>query len=264
LPHCGKHLGNLLSARAAAHGRAQHHVLRIRSDALLRARTWFHSLGRRQLQTLSPLIVAVAALVVSGTLGAGIPLLVAGRHLEAGDAASASPRGDVQEPSGVFPRADHAAVPKDELAIEGWPGERTAITVSSRTSAFAVEGGGTASGAGVDRGPMTRGEGQSGQGGTSEPPGGSTPGAPVDNEEPSEEAPGEGSEPEAPPEETPPPPAEEPAPPEEQPPPPEEQPTEEQVTICHNAGSPNAKTITVSPSAVAKHLAHGDTLGACP
>jgi hypothetical protein len=225
-------------------------------------RTSFHALGRRQLQTLSPLVLAVAVVVASGSLGAGIALLVAGPHLGAEDAASASPRSDVQELSGVFPRADRAAVSEDELAIERWPREPTAV--SSRTTAFAVEGGGTATGAGADRGPMTRGEGQSGQGGTSEPPSGSTPGAPVDNEEPSEEAPGEGSEPDAPPEETPPPPAEEPAPPEEQPPAPEEQPTEEQVTICHNADSPNAKTITVDAPAVDKHLAHGDTLGACP
>jgi hypothetical protein len=254
----------LLSARAAAHGRAQHQVLRIRSDALLRTRTSFHSLGRRQLQTLSPLVLAVAAVVVSGTLGAGSALLVAGPRPEAEDAASASWRGADLEPSGVFPSAYRSAVSEDELAIEELPGEPTAITVPSRTTAFAGEGGGTATGAGADRGPMTRDEGQSGQGGTSEPPSGSTPGAPVDNEEPSEEAPGEGSEPGAPPDETPAPPAEEPAPPEEQPPAPEEQPTEEQVRICHNAGSPNAKAIAVGAPAVANHLSHGDTLGACP
>jgi hypothetical protein len=246
LPHTGKHIGvNLLSAR--------------RSDAPFRTRTSFHSLGRRQ-----PLVLAVAAVVVSGTLGAGSALLVAGHPPEAADAASASSRGDVLEPSGVFPSAYRAAVSEDELPIEEWPGEPTAITGSSRTTAFAGEGGGTATGAGADRGPMTRDEGQSGQGGTSEPPSGSTPGAPVDNEEPSEEAPGEGSEPgappdetPAPPDETPAPPAEEPAPPEEQPPAPDEQPTEEQVRIC-------AKTITVGAPAVAAHVAHGDTLGACP
>jgi hypothetical protein len=253
----------LLSARAAAHGWAQHQVLRIRSDALVRTRTSFHSLGRRQLQTLSPFVLAVAAVVVSGTLGAGSALLVAGPRPDADDA-SASWRGDVLEPSGVFPSAHRAAVSEDELAIEEWPGEPTAITVPSRTAAFAGKGGGTATGAGADRGPMTRDEGQSGQGGTSEPPSGSTPGAPVHNDEPSEEAPAEGSEPDAPPEETPAPPAEEPAPPEEQPPAPEEQPTEEQVTICHNAGSPNAKAIAVGAPAVANHLSHGDTLGACP
>jgi len=226
--------------------------------------TSFHSLGRRQLQTLSPLVLAVAAVLVSSTLGAGSALLVAGPRPEADDAASASPRGDVLEPSGVFPSAYRAAVSEDELTIEEWPGEPTARTVSSCTTAFAVEGGGTATGAGADRGPMTRGEGESGQGGTSEPSSGSTPGAPDDNEEPSEEAPGEGSDPDAPPEETPAPPVEEPAPPEEQPPAPEEQPTEEQVTICHKAGSTNAKAIAVGAPAVANHLAHGDTLGACP
>lgn len=98
---------------------------------------------------------------------------------------------------------------------------------------------------------------QAGQGGTSEPPGGSTPGTPVETEEPSEKPSGEKPEPEAPPEEQPAPPAEEPAPT-------EEEPEEEKVTICHKAGSSNAKTLTVSADAAAEHLAHGDTLGACP
>ena len=157
MPHYGKHIGvNLLSAR--------------RSDALLRTRTSFHALGRRQLQTLSPLVLAVAVVVASGSLGAGIALLVADPRLGAEDPASASPSSDVQDLSRVFPRADRAAVSEDELAIEESPREPNAITVSSRTTPFAVEGGRTATGAGADRGPMTRGEGQPGQGGTAVPP----------------------------------------------------------------------------------------------
>lgn len=39
-------------------------------------------------------------------------------------------------------------------------------------------------------------------------------------------------------------------------------PNEPKVTICHNAAG-NPHTITVAQSAVAAHLAHGDTLGPC-
>ena len=48
--------------------------------------------------------------------------------------------------------------------------------------------------------------------------------------------------------------------------PPEPPDQESQVTICHiPSGNPaNAHTITVGASAVPAHLAHGDTLGACP
>jgi hypothetical protein len=84
------------------------------------------------------------------------------------------------------------------------------------------------------------------QGGTSEPPAGSNAVAPPDEEEPTEEVPGEEE-------------GDEEAPPEEQPA--EE---EEKVAICHKAGSAAAKTLAVGASAVEEHLAHGDTLGACP
>lgn len=73
---------------------------------------------------------------------------------------------------------------------------------------------------------------------------------PPDDEEPSEEVPGEGEEGEEEEEEE--------APPEE----PRED--EEKVTICHKAGSTDAKTLEVGASAAEEHLAHGDTLGACP
>jgi len=44
-----------------------------------------------------------------------------------------------------------------------------------------------------------------------------------------------------------------------------QQPTDETgVTVCHKAGTPHAKTITVSATSVDAHLNHGDTLGACP
>ena len=43
-----------------------------------------------------------------------------------------------------------------------------------------------------------------------------------------------------------------------------ETPPEKLVTICHKPGTPAEKTKEVPESAVAAHLAHGDTLGACP
>jgi hypothetical protein len=36
------------------------------------------------------------------------------------------------------------------------------------------------------------------------------------------------------------------------------------VTLCHKAGSKKPKTISVGEDAVEAHLAHGDTIGACP
>ena len=36
------------------------------------------------------------------------------------------------------------------------------------------------------------------------------------------------------------------------------------VTLCHKAGSKKPKTISVGEDAVEAHLAHGDTVGACP
>ena len=43
--------------------------------------------------------------------------------------------------------------------------------------------------------------------------------------------------------------------------PPEEEGT---VIICHKPGTPAQKTMTVPTSALAGHLGHGDTFGACP
>jgi hypothetical protein len=41
---------------------------------------------------------------------------------------------------------------------------------------------------------------------------------------------------------------------------------ENPVTLCHRppGNTSSATTVSVSASAVATHLAHGDTLGACP
>ena len=39
---------------------------------------------------------------------------------------------------------------------------------------------------------------------------------------------------------------------------------EDEETICHKPGTPSEKTLTKSGSALEAHLAHGDTVGACP
>ena len=52
-------------------------------------------------------------------------------------------------------------------------------------------------------------------------------------------------------------------PPEPPPPPPPDE-DGEKVTVCHKPNSKNPHSITISKSALPAHLAHGDTLGACP
>lgn len=122
-------------------------------------------------------------------------------------------------------------------------------TASSPAGPSGVDDARLAAGPAFAPEPADNGESShSEQGGTSEPPTGSSPAVPPDDEEPSEE--------EEPAEEVP----EE----EEEAPPEEPSADEEKVTICHKAGSTGAKTLTVGASAVEEHLAHGDTLGACP
>jgi len=47
-----------------------------------------------------------------------------------------------------------------------------------------------------------------------------------------------------------------------EPPPPDD--GGEKVTVCHKPNSKNPHNIVIAESAVPAHLAHGDTLGACP
>ncbi len=42
------------------------------------------------------------------------------------------------------------------------------------------------------------------------------------------------------------------------------EPSEEMITICHKPGTPAEQTMEVPQSAVAGHMGHGDTMGACP
>ncbi len=193
--------------------------------------------------------MVVSAVLVSAALGVGIAFLVGpGLRYEV---ASVGPRMSVQPSSAGFPIAESTAISGDEIPIAqragtGRPsagGSGPVSTASSRASASAADDGLFSTGPSLALEPATHdGPSRSEQGGTSEPPAGSSAGAPPDDEEPSEEVPGE----------------EEEAPPEEPPG------SEEKVTICHKAGSTGAKTLTVGAGAVEGHLAHGDTLGACP
>jgi hypothetical protein len=182
--------------------------------------------------------VVISAVLVSAALGAVTAFLVAGPGLPE-EVASVSPRVSVQWSSADFPIADSTA---------GGSGPASSTSSGARLSGAGDVG--SATGPGFAPELATQGEpSHSEQGGTSEPPAGSSPGAPLDDEEPSEEVPGEEEEEEE---------EEEAAPPEEPPG------DEEKVTICHKAGSTSAKTLTVGVSAVEEHLAHGDPLGACP
>jgi hypothetical protein len=159
------------------------------------------SLGGRQLRALTSLLALVlAAVVLSGALGAGAALLVAGRGL-ATDVASVGPSVNVQSSSGGSPTAFRAATSEDRSALaerdgaaRPGSGAPTAAT-RSRTTASVLEqrGDGSAAGAGQE-GESWGGPSQSEQGGASEPPTGPSPGVPVENEEPSEESPGEDGE----------------------------------------------------------------------
>jgi hypothetical protein len=205
---------------------------------------------------IPPVAVVASAVVVSAALGAGTAFLAAGPGTSE-EIASVGPRASVRSASVGFPSADSSAISGHEITIaqragtERAPagGEGPVSSPSSDSGQPVTDDARLAVEPGFASEPATHGApSHSEQGGTFEPPAGSNAGAPPDDEEPTEEVPGaeeEEGEEEAPPEE---PPAEE----------------EEKVAICHKAGSPGAKTITVGASAVEEHLAHGDTLGACP
>jgi hypothetical protein len=228
---------NLLSARGACRL-----GLRVGTRARLYARArrpafvcFLLALWSRAL--IPPVAVVVSAVLVSAVLGAGTAFLVADPGLPQ-EVASVGPRVTVQSSSAAFPIAQRAGA-----GMPSAGGSGPASTAPSRASSSGADDGRLAIGPGFAPEPATQGAPlHSKQGGTSEPPAGSSPGAPPDDDEPSEEVPGE----------------EEEAPPDE---PPRD---EEKVTICHKAGSTSAKTLTVDASAVEEHLAHGDTLGACP
>jgi hypothetical protein len=224
-----RRLGPRLVARARLYARARRPAF----VCYLQAR-WSRAL-------IPPAAEVVSAVVVSAALGAVTAFLVAGPGLPEG-VASVGPRVSVQSSSAGFPIAQRAGPGRPSAGGSG-----PASTTSSHARSSGADDGGSATGPGFALELATQGEpSHSEQGGTSGPPAGSSPGAPPDDEEPSEEVPGEEEE------------EEEAAPPEEPPG------DEEKVTICHKAGATSAKTLAVGASAVEEHLAHGDTLGACP
>jgi outer membrane biosynthesis protein TonB len=211
--------------------------------------------------------VVVSAVLVSAALGAGTAFLVVGPGLS-DEVAGVGPKASMQPSSADFPIAATAfsadQIPITQRAGTGRPSAEESGPVSTASSGAGPSGADFATGPGFVPEPAGNGQpSHSDHGGTSQPPAGPSAGAPPDDEEPSEEVPGEEGEEEEPEKEEEAPP-EEPQEEEEEAPPEEPQEEEEKVTICHKAGSTGAKTLTVGASAADEHLAHGDTLGACP
>ena len=207
-----------------------------------------------------------ATVVLSAAFGAAVALLVAGPGLQA-EPVTAGLGGNVGPFSANSPDASLAWIAqptaKSGSTVPGGSSAAPELLGRDRSSADPPPAGPQASlqpASGSAAGQASVGEGSSRAGtqsvpeGTSEPPAGPATVPPVDEEEPAEEGPGEdgqGEEDEEPP-------AEEPG--NE----PQEEGDAEEATLCHKAGLKNAKTITVGADAVPSHLAHGDTLGACP
>jgi hypothetical protein len=173
------------------------------------------SLGGRRLWAFrsSPALV-LAAVVLSGALGAGTALLVAGRVLDP-DVASIGPGVDVRSSGGSLIASrtatseNRSALAERDGAERPGSGEPTAGRTWPRTTGAVLEQQGDAAAVGAGQEGVASGEpSQSEQAGASEPPTGPSPGVPVENEEPSEEGPGDDGDAE--------PPEEQPAPPEEE------------------------------------------------
>jgi hypothetical protein len=208
------------------------------------------ALGR--LRWTERIALPVAAVALAAGVGASMPVLIAAgtpegvaaqKAVTPVPASQASP--DLGRPleSSQKPArpAGHGASPT---------GTRNAILVAAQ------EGGSSAVGQPAEA------PAPSSEGGAPEPSGGSAPQAPAGAEQDAGEPTPEPT-PEPTAEPAPEPSAPAPAPPVGGGTKEKKQPAEK-VTLCHNAGSKKAKTVDVKADAVDEHLAHGDTLGACP
>jgi hypothetical protein len=185
-------------------------------------------LAWRSHRVVSPLF----AVLLSAVIGATTPMLLFDSSDElAGAARAGLPTANVEAASAqARPVRVAARTPTHESAHS---------TAAAPTIVFADASGGSSTPRGSAQ-PVDHGTGSPG------PPGDSGPGPAV----PSSDPPTGGEA--TPTEEVP---ADEEA----------QEPTDETgVTLCHKAGTPQEKTITVNANAVDAHLAHGDTLGACP
>jgi hypothetical protein len=188
----------------------------------------------------------VAVMVLAGVFGAATPLLMAGGAPEgvaATDVAapirashsSPEPRGPAHwraivdastPPRSTQPLPGAAPVAEDGATPIGLRGPVAAVQEESPSSPSAEDGPAAPSGSPAPP-PSPGGDPDAGE--PAPPPAAAPPpGPPVD------EAPGEDEQSGA------------------------------KVTLCHKAGSINQKTIVVGEGAVDEHLAHGDTMGACP
>ena len=235
-------------ARAVARARSRPAALRAAAGrcreqlAAVAGRTVAMLVGR--LRGIDRIALPLAAVVLAAGVGASMPVLIA----------AGTPEG-VAVVKVVAPLpASHASPdlgrPVESSQKPARPaGDGASPAGTQNATLVAAQRGGSSA-----IGQPAKAQTPSSEGGTPEPTGGSAPQAPAGAEQDVDQPT---------PEPTPEPTAPAPGPPvgggaEEG-----EQPGEK-ATLCHNAGSKNAKTIEVGADAVDEHLAHGDTLGACP
>lgn len=210
--------------------------------AAVAGRTVAMLVGR--LRGIDRIALPLAAVVLAAGVGASMPVLIAAGTAEGVAAAK------VVTPLPASQASPDLGRPAESSQKPARPaGDGASATGTRNAILVAAQGGGSSAIGQPAEAPAPSSEGEA-----PEPSGGSAPQAPAGAERDVDEPT---------PEPTPEPTAPAPAPPvgggaEE-----EEQPAEK-ATLCHKAGSKNAKTIEVGADAVDEHLAHGDTLGACP
>lgn len=194
------------------------------------------ALGR--LRRTERIALPLAAVVLAGGVGAWMPVLIAGGTPEG---VAALKVGAPIPASQASPDLIRPVEPPQKSARPAGGG--ASETGKRRTAVAAAQEGGASA---VDQ-PVEV-QARSPGGGAPEPSASPAPQAPA-GAEPEGRAPT----PEPVPGPTPAPPGDE-----------EPEPTGEKATLCHKSGSKSSKTIVVGEDAVEEHLAHGDTLGACP
>jgi hypothetical protein len=194
------------------------------------------ALGR--LRWTERIALPLAAVVLAGGVGASMPVLIAGGTPEGVAALK------VVAPIPASQASPDLIRPVEPPQKSARPAGGGASQTGTRSTAVvaAQEGGSSA----VDQPAEV--QARSSGGGAPEPSASPAPQAPAGAEQE-----GGAPTPEPAPGPTPAPPGDE-----------EPEPTGEKATLCHKSGSKSSKTIVVGEDAVEEHLAHGDTLGACP
>ena len=200
------------------------------------------ALGR--LRWIDRFALPLATVVLAAGVGASMPILITAGTPDGVVAPKVTPVPAVQGSPDLGRPVETSQKPVRPT------GDRVTPSSTRNVILAVAPGGGSSAGAGRTAAPAASSEGGTPEPSGSQPPQAASGGAEQDTEEPTPEP----TEP-APTEPAPTPPVDEA---------PEEETPEEKATVCHNAGSKNAKTIEVGADAAAEHLAHGDTLGACP